>query len=311
MHVFILDPVHPHVTERLAQKFTVTAWPASRELSWTEHADAIIVRNYHLKAEEIQNAKSLKVIGKHGVGVDNIPLASAKKQGIRVVNAPGANTQAVVEHTLGLTLALTRQIPLADRLLRTNSLPDNPSQHFLGRELFQKHIGIIGLGSIGRQVAASFQAAFHTQVTGYDPFLPTEKWSGLNVHRTESLHDMLEQIDVLTIHVPLTTETHALIGSAELEKLRPTAFIINTSRGGVVDEDALYHALLSQSLAGAASDVFNQEPPLNNPLLSLPNFVATPHIGALTEESMLKTGLLAAEQVEKVLTGNSPDHVVA
>lgn len=303
MVVYVLEPIHERALKVLREEFTVVTWREVGAAAWHEWADGVIVRAQRITREDLARARRLKVIGKHGVGLDNIHLEAAAARGVRVVNTPQANLEAVAEFTLGLVLAVVRKISLADRLLRENRLPPQPE--LIGTELQGKALGVVGLGAIGRRVAELFRSAFAMEVLGYDPYLPEKEWAASGVRRVEELHTLLPQVDVISLHLPLTAETRGLIGARELKAMRPTAFLVNTSRGGIVDEEALRVALEAGGPpAGAAADVFEVEPlPADHPLLLSHRFVATPHLGALTEESMLRMGLTVVQQVKEELAG--------
>ncbi|MEW6046816.1 MAG: hydroxyacid dehydrogenase [Bacillota bacterium] len=309
MIVAVLDPIHPEAMSRLAQRCDVIGWDDPRAGAWAEMAHGVIVRIRCVSEAELQAARQLKVVGKHGVGVDNIDLGAARRLGVRVVHTPGANAQGVAELTAGLALALARRIALADRTLRAGGKLDRDG--LWGTELYGKRLGVVGLGQIGRRVAELFRAAFSMEVWGYDPYLAAPEWERIGVRRVSFLDELLPVVDVLTLHLPLTPRTRGLIGRRELALMRPSAFVLNLARGGIVDEQALYEALRSGRLAGAASDVFEQEPPpADHPLLTLPQFVATPHVGAATAESMLRMGMAVVEEVLAVLEGREPRHPV-
>lgn len=311
MVVYVLDPIHERALKLLQEEFAVVSWWDLAVAAWHGRADGVIVRTHRITRADLTRARRLKVIGKHGVGTDNIDLEAAAERGVRVVNTPQANLEAVAELTLGLTLAVARKISLADRRLRENRLPSQSD--LIGVELQGKALGLVGLGAIGRRVAALFHAAFAMEVLAHDPYLPEKEWAASGAKRIDRLQALLPLADVVSLHLPLTAETRGLIGARELKTMRPTAFLINTSRGGIVDEKALHAALEAGGPpAGAAADVFEVEPPpVNHPLLHSDRFVATPHLGAVTEESMLRMGYSVVEQVKAELVGRvSPFRVV-
>jgi D-3-phosphoglycerate dehydrogenase / 2-oxoglutarate reductase len=264
--------------------------------------DAIVVRSEtRVDAEVIQAGARLKVIGRAGAGVDNIDVEAATRAGVLVVNAPSGNTIAAAEHTMAMMLALARHIPQADDAVKHGRWERS---RFLGVELKDKVLGVIGLGSIGREVAHRAQA-FGMRVIASDPVVSEERAAQLNV-RLLPLDQLLSEADLISLHVPLTRETHHLIDARALATTKPGVRLINVARGGIVDESALWHALRDGKVAGAALDVFEQEPPGENPLLSLPQVVTTPHLGASTEEAQIGVALEISEQVIAVLDGGLP-----
>jgi D-3-phosphoglycerate dehydrogenase len=245
----------------------------------------------------IAAAGKLEVIGRAGAGVDTIDVEAATERGIIVMNTPGGNTTAVVEHTMGLLLAMARRLAVADATLKAGRWEKNRLQ---GVELFGKTLGILGLGRIGSEVARR-ALAFRMQVLGYDPYLTHEAARRLGVESVE-LDELLARSDFITIHTPLTGDTRHLIGEAELASTKPGVRLINCARGGIIDERALAAALASGHVAGAAIDVFEQEPPpADHPLLRFEQVVLTPHLGAATDEAQSAVALAIADQVADVL----------
>jgi D-3-phosphoglycerate dehydrogenase len=245
----------------------------------------------------IAAATRLEVVGRAGAGVDTIDVDSATERGIIVMNTPGGNTTAVVEHTMGLLLALARNLPLADATLKAGRWEKNRLQ---GVELFGKALGILGLGRIGSEVARR-ALAFRMHVLGYDPYLTREAAERLGVESVE-LDELLARSDFITIHTPLTGDTRHLLGDAELARTKPGVRLINCARGGIIDELALTRALASGHVGGAAIDVFEQEPPpADHPLLRFEQVVVTPHLGAATDEAQAAVALAIADQVADVL----------
>lgn len=304
--VFILEPVAAEAIAMLEARVPVVALPRSREIPWVGRAAAVIVRAGRVTAAEIAAAApTLKVIGKHGAGVDAIDLEAARAHGVRVVFTPDANSCSVAELTLGLALAVARRIPLADRSLRGGA-PLSGAER-IGTELTGKTFGIVGFGAIGRRMAALFRATFEGRLVAYDPVVAPEHFAAAGAARAATLPELLAAADVVTVHVPLLPATRGLIGAAELAQMKPTAILVNTARGGVVDEAALHAALRAGQIAGAASDVFVTEPPPpDHPLLGLPNFVGTPHVGGTTAEALLRMGRDVAAGVLDVLEGRPP-----
>ncbi|MBI4353830.1 MAG: phosphoglycerate dehydrogenase [Candidatus Omnitrophica bacterium] len=261
--------------------------------------EGLIVRSStKVTAEVIQKADRLKVIGRAGVGLDNVDVDAATKRGIIVMNVPGGNTISAAEHTMSLLLALARHVPRADAHLRAGKWE---RAAFTGTELFGKTLGVVGLGKIGSEVAKRAQA-FGMRILAHDPFLSTEHVQQLEA-QVVGFDELLESSDFITLHVPLTSQTRHLIGPKEFKKMRKGVRLINCARGGIIDEAELANAIGNGTVAGAALDVFEQEPPGENPLFKLPQIVVTPHLGAATEEAQLNVAIEVAKQVADTLLG--------
>ncbi len=271
-------------------------------------ADGLILRNMPYVDDEILNcAPKLKVIGRFGVGVDNVDLEAARKRGIRVVYTPGVNADTVAEHTFALLLALAKRLRFwHDALLKGEYRLRWTEKSF---EVQGKVLGIIGFGHVGRAVAQRARA-FKMRLLVYDPFVSPEIASSFEAESV-SLEELLSQSDFITLHVPLTEQTRGLINRERLALMKRGAFLINTSRGEVCDLDALYEALQTGQLAGVALDVFPKEPPdVNHPIFRHPNFIGTPHVASHTPETLDRMALVVVEQVLKVLRGEDPDFAV-
>jgi len=255
--------------------------------------DVLLVRSgTQVTAEIIEAGKKLKVIGRAGVGVDNIDVPKATEQGILVINAPGGNTISAAEHTMAMMLSLARNVPQASSSLREGQWKRSK---FMGLELFKKNLGIIGLGRIGSEVAKRARA-FGMNILAYDPYISAERAEKLGVSSV-SLDELFAKSDFITLHVPKTSATQHIIGKAELEQMKDGVRIINCARGGLIDEDALNQALLSGKVAGAALDVFENEPPGDSALLKLDQVIATPHLGASTQEAQVNVAVQVAEEI--------------
>lgn len=251
--------------------------------------------------EKVVNcADKLRIIAKHGVGVDNIDIRAAAERGIIVSNTPGGNDVSVAELAFALMLGLARALPWHDSIVKMGQWSRS-----IGVELCGKTLGIVGLGRVGKALAERAKA-FGMVLLAVEPAPDTEFCRGLGI-RLVSLGELLRESDFVSLHVPLVPSTKGMIGEPELRTMKPTAFIINTSRGGIVDEDALAKALNNGWIAGAALDAFSEEPPLGNPLLSCDNVILTPHIGANTKDAVERMGLIAATAVVDVLSGRVPD----
>ena len=263
--------------------------------------EGLVVRSEtKVSAEVMDAAKKLRVIGRAGVGVDNVDVPAATARGIVVMNAPDGNTITTAEHTMALLVALARNVPQADSSVRQGKWQ---RKRFIGVELQGKTLGIIGLGRIGRAVAARARA-FGMKIVAHDPFISPEEAKDLEIESV-LLDEVFSRADFLTVHTPLTSETRGIIGAPAFAKMKKGARIINCARGGLVDEAALYEAIKSGIVAGAALDVFEQEPPpADHPLLSLAGVIATPHLGASTTEAQEGVAFTVAEQMrDYLLTG--------
>ena len=269
--------------------------------------DGLVIRSAtKVTAEVIKQAENLKAIGRAGIGVDNIDIEAATKRGIIVANAPESNTIAAGEHTLGLMLAAARHISAADNTLRAGEWQRNK---FKGVELADKTLGLIGLGHVGRIVARG-ALGMRMRVLAYDPYVSEDRMRDMNVARAESVEEVLEQSDFVSLHVPRTPQTTDMIDEATIERMKPSAYIINVARGGIVNETALYNALKEGRISGAAIDVFREEPTTDSPLFALSNVVVTPHLGASTVEAQDRAGVTAAEQVATALRGQVPMNAI-
>ena len=261
--------------------------------------DALLIRSgTRITADVINAAERLKVIGRAGVGVDNIDVEAATRHGILVVNTPTGNTIAAAEHTIAMLLALARNIVPAGISLKNRTWDRN---NFIGVELYGKVFGTIGLGRIGREVAKRAQA-FGMQLIAFDPFISANAADNLGV-RLVDRETLFKESDYISIHTILDGETYHSIGETEFQLMKPTSRLINCARGGIIDEDALYAALKERQISGAALDVFEDEPATDSPLLELENFLALPHLGASTTEAQEHVAIEVAQQVINALNG--------
>ncbi len=262
--------------------------------------DIVIVRSRTtITKEMIEKATKCKIIARVGVGLDNIDAEFAKTKNIRVINAVEGAMNAVAELVIGLMLALAREIPRADRELRAGNWI---KKELMGTELAGKYLGIVGLGNIGKRLAR-LARALNMNIIGYD-VVPIDPEFAKDVGLIKAdLDTLLQSADYISLHVPLLDSTRNLINAERISKMKKTAKIINTSRGGTVDENALYEALKSGNLGGAALDVFEKEPPIGNKLATLPNFICTPHIGAQTKEAQALAANVIAEKIIQILRG--------
>jgi len=310
--VVVTELIDNHGLELLKRETEVVYLPQlpGRTLSdEIKEAHGIAVRVTKIDADLLEQANNLLVIAKHGVGYDNIDVETATQKRIVVVNTPEANAESVAEHNLGLMLSLAKKICTSDRVLRQNRLERR--EDYIGVELKDKKLGVIGLGRIGSELAHKCKIAFNMDIIAYDPYVPKKKADRLGYTKVEKLDEVLRESDYVVICVPLTKETANLIEAKELALMKASAFLINSSRGGIVDEAALYDHLVKGKIAGAALDVFAQEPPSSDhPLLGLDNFIATPHIGGMTAEAMRRMAITVAEEILRVLHGERPKYPV-
>lgn len=265
-----------------------------------EQYDGLIVRSATKVTDEvIEKAVNLKVIGRAGIGVDNIDVDAATKRGVIVANAPQSNIISAAEHTIALLLAQARNIPQANTSLKSGKWERSK---FEGVELSEKTLGIVGLGRIGTLVAQR-ALGLGMKVVGFDPYVTKERYAQLGIERAESLEDVLKAADFLSVHLPKTKETMGLFGKSEFDLMKDGIRLINTARGGIYQEEALIEALKSGRVASYGVDVYEKEPCTGSPLFDFPQVVATPHLGASTIEAQDKAGVMIAEQVVAALTG--------
>ena len=251
----------------------------------------------------LENSPSLKVVSMHGVGVDHIDLEAAAQRGVVIANCQGVNDQSVADLTIGLMISIARDIPRIDTSVREGGWGAHA-----GSELWQKTLGLIGLGRIGHGVAKR-ALGFDMKVLAYDPYVKVDDVAkGISM---ASLDEVLKEADFVSLHAALSEETRHLIGEAQLKSMKSSAYLINTSRGALVDEAALYSALKEKQITGAALDVYDIEPPKESPLLQLDNIVLTPHVGAHTREAIERVGVMSAENVLWTLQGGQPHFRVA
>jgi D-3-phosphoglycerate dehydrogenase len=307
--VLVADPLADQGVRRLRDVADVEVRTRLTEADLADAVgdfDALVVRGETRVTGAVLEAGSrLRVVGRAGVGVDNIDVATATRKGILVVNAPRGNIVAAAEHTIGLLLALARNIPQADAAVKRGEWQRS---RYIGVEVRGKTLGIVGLGNIGSEVAKRAQG-LEMQVIASDPAVSPERAEQFHA-KLVSLEDLFRQADFISVHAPLVEGTLNLIDARVLALARPTARLINAARGGIVDEAALYRALADGRLAGAASDVFQREPVGESPLLTLLNFVATPHIAASTAEAQASVAFDVAEEVLAVLRGELPRYAV-
>ena len=310
MKVLVADAINEKGIENLKEVADVTVDTSitPEELVNTIHEyHGIIVRSRtKVTREVIEKADNLKIIARAGVGVDNIDLDVATEKGIMVVNSPESTSITVAEHTMGLLLSMARKLSIADKSVKEGKWE---KKRFMGVELRNKTLGVIGMGRIGSQVVNRCKA-FEMDAVAYDPYLPEEVATQMGVELTD-LETVLKKADFITIHVPLTPETKHLISHDEFKIMKDTAFITNCARGGIIDEDALYDALKNNKIGGAALDVYEEEPPAeDSKLFELDNIVLTPHIAASTKEAQRDAAIIVADEIIDLFKGRTPKNVL-
>ena len=310
MKVLIADAINEKGIENLKEvaEVVVDTSITPEELANTIHEyNGIIVRSRtKLTADIIKKADNLQIIARAGVGVDNIDLDAATEKGIMVVNSPESTSVTVAEHTMGLILSMARKISIADKSVKEGKWE---KKQFMGVELRNKTLGVIGMGRIGSQVVNRCKS-FEMDAIAYDPYLPPEIAKNMGVELYEEIDDVLKRADVITIHVPLTPETEHSISTEQFKIMKDTALIFNCARGGVIDEDALYDALVNGEILGAGLDVYENEPAKDNKLFELDNIVCTPHIAASTKEAQRDAAIIVANEVITLFKGDMPKNII-
>jgi D-3-phosphoglycerate dehydrogenase len=302
--VLIAEKISPEGVDKLAERFDVDVFDnMSREelLAKIGDYDGLVVRSgTKVDADLIAEAKKLKVIGRAGIGVDNIDVEAATIKGIMVANVPESNIISAAEHTMAMLMATARNIPAANASLSGGEWKRSAYQ---GVELYGKTLGVIGVGRIGALVAER-ASGFGMKLIGHDPYISSQKAKSLGIAMKPSMEDVLREADFITLHVPKNKDTLHMLGGKQFDMVKKGVRIVNVSRGGVIDEAALAEAIEEGKVAGAAIDVFEKEPPeKDNPLFGMPQVVVTPHLGASTSEAQYKAGVAIADQVVAALTG--------
>lgn len=301
MRVLVCDDLAQEGIDILKQEFEVDVKTKLREdelLEIIPKYDAIVVRSATKVTQKIIEKSNLKVIGRAGVGVDNIDVEYATKKGVLVVNAPEGNTIAASEHTIALLMAAARNIPAAVMSLKNKNWD---RKKFMGVELRGKTLGVVGLGRIGKDVAKKAMG-LGMNVIAYDPYVIKEHVENIHVQVVD-LEAVIKEADFITFHVPVTKSTYHMINKERINMMKDGVIIINCARGGIIDETALYEGLVSGKIAACALDVFEHEPPLDSPLIDLPNVIATPHLGASTAEAQINVAVDVARDIIRALKG--------
>ena len=310
--VVLADPIHEQGIAILEQIATVrqASQAGGRPVTGQiRDAHAVVTRLTKVTPALIDAAPHLRAISRHGVGVDSVDVAYATARGIPVLYTPAANAESVAEHTLGLMLAVSKMILLGDRAQRNGDFQSRT--RLIGLELYGKTLGIVGAGRVGGRVARMCRAALDMRAVAYDPYLAADDARLRGVELVDDLSALLQEADYISLHAPLTAETRGLIDARAFNLMKPTAILINCARGGIVDEEALATALLEGQIAGAAIDVWQQEPPPHDhPLFGLENVIVSPHMAAHTEEAMIRMATTLALDVTRVLQGERPHFCV-
>lgn len=299
MTIYMTEQFHPDAMKRLEEIATVV-----NTIDHPEEIEGVLVRREHVTRELIEKLPNLKAIGRHGAGYDGVDLQAAKEHGVTVVNVPGGNSDSVAELIVGLALNLERRISEANAICRGEGFKCIAPPDFQGTELKEKIFGSIGMGNIASRAARILVNGFGMKAIGYDRHSTPEQASEKGFEKVNTVEELIEQADVVNISVPLNPGTRDMISGEMFDHFKPGAILINCARGGVVNEEDLYEALVTGKLKAAACDAFVQEPPKKeNKLLSLPNFSATPHIGGNTDDAIRRTGLQLIENVVHVIKG--------
>lgn len=299
MKIYLGDMFHPDAVEWLRQRAEVV-----QDFDHIEELDGILIRAGGVTGEQIRKAKNLKVIGRHGVGFETVDVAAAKEQGVRVLNVPRGNAHSVAEYIVTLFLAMSRRLYESNLRIRRDEIHAIAPAVLRGRDISGKEVGMIGMGNISCMAGEMLRSAFQTKLYGYDPFIDAEEAARRGFEKVDTIEELLERSDFVSISVHLNDSTRNLLHSEMFDHFRPDAVLVNTARGGVVNEDDLYHALKEGKLAAAACDVFANEPNYTgNPLFELENFSATPHLGGNTVDAIRRTSMSIVQGAVALLEG--------
>jgi len=310
--VLVTEYIHPAGVELLETECEVVR-PSDSSLAALKQAitdvDGVLVRVAPINREVLEAAPKLKVIGKHGVGTDNIDIQAATERGIAVCNTPEANSEGVASLAITLMLATSRRLLECDAFVRAGRW--SGKEDLMGYELLGKTLSIVGTGRIGTRLAQICRDAFSMKVYAYDPYVSDEAMAARGITKVENVDDLLPIADFVSVHTPLTPATRGIIGARQFDLMKKNAILINTSRGPVVDEAALIDALRQGKIAGAGLDVFEQEPPSpDNPLFKMSNVILLPHMGGASYESMERMATHSAAEILAVLRGDRPKYLM-
>ncbi len=309
--VLIIEPIHEEGVKLLEQEVEVkiaSSIDKNTIIKEGKDCSGLLIRTSNLPGEVIKGLPKLQVIGRHGAGVDNIDIKAATSQEVLIVNAPEANYDSVAEHVVTLMLGMAKNLLVMDKNVRNGNF--GIRNNILGQEIKGKTIGILGLGKIGISLAKKIKS-FDVNIIAYDPYVKKSDVSKYGIEMVDDTDIIYRKSDFITLHVPLTEKTENMIGEEEFKKMKSDAFLINTSRGPVVDENALYEALKNDVIKGAGIDVYSQEPPENNnPLFELENLILSPHNAALTEEAMVNMATHVAQGMIDFYRNRKPKYIV-
>ncbi len=309
--IFLTEPIHEDgvkLLETVGQVILASAKDEETIIREAADCDAILIRSAKITKNIINSIPNLKVVAKHGIGVDNIDVKAATEKGVMVVNAPESNINSVAEHALAMILALSKNLVIMDKKTRNDEFASR--NKIICMELKGKTIGLVGLGKIAKLLAKKLKS-LDVDIIAFDPYIDGEKAKELGVKLVNNLDELLEKSDFVSLHIPLTEENKKIIGKEKLSKMKKSACLINVARGEIVDEKALYEALKENIIRGAALDVFEQEPPsADNPLFQLENIILSPHNAALTSEALVAMATDSAQGIVECLKGEIPKHLV-
>jgi phosphoglycerate dehydrogenase-like enzyme len=320
--VYLLDTFHPSATEHAQNLFDAVLPSDPRHSQWREKAEYLLIRGSYLTAEDVASCPNLKALGKQGVGVynldhwhchmliqegiDKIDAEACRERGIKIFNTPGVNAQAVAETVLTLTMSVAREIGKVVALQTQNQKV--PKETCSGLIISQKTIGIVGMGNIGQRVARIFQQGLGCSVVAYDPFLPKDAWADIEHQRVDKIEELLKLSDVVTLHIPLVPQTRNLISRPQLKIMKKNAILINTARGGIVNETDLEQGLKDGLIWGAGLDCHEQEPPTKEKyggLWETGRVVSTPHVGAATAQTQMETAMAAINRLSEYIRAST------
>jgi D-3-phosphoglycerate dehydrogenase len=311
--ILITEPIHEKGLSLLNNKVEIVGpdeYSAKDLLKLVPELSGVIVRAFRLPEEAYKKGVNLKVISKHGTGVDNINIPLATEKGIIVTNTAGSNSNAVAEYTIALMMNISRRVCLSSNIMYEVA-NGHSKRDLLGNELASKRLGILGVGNIGSRIAYKCKQGLGMDVLGFDPYLNREQAEKIGITIIPDKDEILRQADYISLNLPLNEQTHNYISLKELRLMKNTAYLINTSRGGIINEEDLALALNDGLLGGAAIDVLSSEPPKqDNPLLKARNILLTPHIAAQSEEAMVEMAVRSAQHLLDVLEGRKPDNIL-
>lgn len=309
--VLVNKPIHDDALQRLAEEVEViTPFDEPNEVILHILPDVegvILCAGMDIRSKEMDIAKKLEVIGRHGVGLDIVDVEEATYRQLPVVFTPFGPTESTAEHALALMLAAARKVVFLDKEIRLGHF--HIRDHFVGRELLNAKLGIVGFGHIGQRLAEICRNAFNMEVFVYDPFVEKKEIEEQGAKKCDSLLELMENSEIVSLHCPSLDSTHQLIDQTALQALGPDGLLINTARGAIVDEKALIHSLKTGVISGAGIDVYDPEPPEeDNPLFELDNVVLTPHLASFTDQGRRRMGLMVVEDVLRILRGEIPEY---